>query len=803
KSRAEYRSYCERICGGDPSSVEDTLSLQLERTGSRTGSQYDALAGDTVVGLASISMTLVSRRRLAVNGTVESIGRLLASGMCEGGRGGGGSRGGGGCGSKDWNGSREAVRNLAKLMKNLSSVPEAHRRLSSRPILPLITRLWQESRDEGTSKLACHILANLSRSDVHDVRNRLFRSHLAAESKGLCRNTAITASGGGGGTACTSPPTPAAEFKHHPRQALVPCEAAAAAAAAAQRKGVAASVSSSVFCRGGATDDRKQKTTNTSSYLLLGGGNNKPADPVDLLDMQQRLRMTPSALWGERANLADDAEQQQQQQRQQQQYHATMARGESEGHTPVIAVTSLTARRTLADAAGCGGGRITNSAAGFLVSPALGKDDYGADSSLFPLPVGEEKLARTAASLKRPVVTSSVPLRWQSRVVTLSSLQDHGGTGGGAAPRNDSSASGGKRRIRTKPRLNQRSTKKRQQPLFGVSKNKPGGGYPPPLSSDDANINNINDLNLTQKARKSSTYTPPAGAKTETATKTEKNGRPSKPERKTYGNGDEIATTTTATATTTTTSGGGGSGVHEQHGNSTVGAARPSTAPMHSDGKVVMRPLEANDSDRGGPPSVVFEPGFSRLRTRRVILDRVYRFTRHEENTKNPASTSNNYCYDAEGLSQYGSQACYSPPVTARPATSPGVLHLKAAATGAGSSDGGGSSSSGPRNAYPNTLQPWKPPLLFQFCKDPGKTGERCTKETIILEPTSPTTHFVFTPAPHETKLAETSRGEEAEARGPRDDDKIRLDRFEHIPGCSVCRGSLGHVKVCRRRDGS
>lgn len=63
----------------------------------------------------------------------------------------------------------------AKLMKNLSSVPEAHRRLSSRPILPLIMRLWEESRDEATSKLACHVLANLSRSDVHDVRNRLFR----------------------------------------------------------------------------------------------------------------------------------------------------------------------------------------------------------------------------------------------------------------------------------------------------------------------------------------------------------------------------------------------------------------------------------------------------------------------------------------------------------------------------------------------------------------------------------------------------------------------------------------------------
>lgn len=46
---------------------------------------------------------------------------------------------------------------------------------------------------------------------------------------------------------------------------------------------------------------------------------------------------------------------------------------------------------------------------------------------------------------------------------------------------------------------------------------------------------------------------------------------------------------------------------------------RPSTAPTHTDGKVVMRRLGLDSAD---PPSVVFEPGFSRLQTRRVILDR-------------------------------------------------------------------------------------------------------------------------------------------------------------------------------------
>lgn len=42
----------------------------------------------------------------------------------------------------------------------------------------------------------------------------------------------------------------------------------------------------------------------------------------------------------------------------------------------------------------------------------------------FVLPVGAK--CAQAASLKRPAVTASVPLRWQSRSVALSSLRDHG-----------------------------------------------------------------------------------------------------------------------------------------------------------------------------------------------------------------------------------------------------------------------------------------------------------------------------------------------------------------------------------------
>lgn len=80
QGRAEYRGYCERICGGDPFCIEDTLSLQLKRP----GRHHTALSDEAVVALASMSMTLGSRRRLAVNGTVESIGRLLLRGRRDG-----------------------------------------------------------------------------------------------------------------------------------------------------------------------------------------------------------------------------------------------------------------------------------------------------------------------------------------------------------------------------------------------------------------------------------------------------------------------------------------------------------------------------------------------------------------------------------------------------------------------------------------------------------------------------------------------------------------------------------------------
>lgn len=53
--------------------MEDTLALQLDRP----SNVYDKVADDAIVGLASLSVTLASRRRLACNGTLESVTRLL------------------------------------------------------------------------------------------------------------------------------------------------------------------------------------------------------------------------------------------------------------------------------------------------------------------------------------------------------------------------------------------------------------------------------------------------------------------------------------------------------------------------------------------------------------------------------------------------------------------------------------------------------------------------------------------------------------------------------------------------------
>lgn len=217
------------------------------------------------------------------------------------------------------------------------------------------------------------------------------------------------------------------------------------------------SISSSVFRR----DDRRSK-------LSAAGRQNAAPDKTaaDLLseecslrdarlDAQHRLRLTPAALWGERARLTADAKDaadgeetepaaaaapNQQEQRQQRTFLTEGApdapsakegaagsasklnhrRGNSDVNTSAgrkkKKKNDTTATRTLSSAPhGNGHGPVTTTG-------DCGGD--GGDGSGFVLSIGASAPCAQAASLKRTAVTASVPLRWQSRVIALSSLRD-------------------------------------------------------------------------------------------------------------------------------------------------------------------------------------------------------------------------------------------------------------------------------------------------------------------------------------------------------------------------------------------
>ncbi|CAM9203456.1 unnamed protein product, partial [Hapterophycus canaliculatus] len=479
QDRAEYRGYCEQICGRDPFSVEDTLALQLKRhVEASPSAQYADLAGDAVVGLASLSMTLVSRRRLAVNGALESTGRMLARSMSHGIGGGGCS--GGSIGMKGRKGGREAVRNLIKLVKNLSSVPEAHRRLSGRPLLTLINRLWEESPDETTSKFACHALANLSRSDVPGVRNRLFQSHLAAESTGMVRGTS-TANGDG------VDPAPASASREHlsptaPRNVIVPRAATAVQCGSSDGDDGTLSISSSVFRRDHVGERGRLKggeTAHSTSVVL----SEELARRNARLDTQHRLRLMPAALWGDRArnfdaghhgNKGDTAATHIAAQEQQETFltavrgagtavRATVgaAGGSAFGTEKGPATQKKSNRRmqTNINSLGVGGGGGKKRAIAIMRESSLVQPEgtRGVTASTGGVALPADANCSQAASLKRPAVDSSVPLRWQSRVVALSSLRDTFTTG--AATRR--SPSMGRRMARTRCRAYQHIKKRR------------------------------------------------------------------------------------------------------------------------------------------------------------------------------------------------------------------------------------------------------------------------------------------------------------------------------------------------------
>lgn len=97
---------------------------------------------------------------------------------------------------------------------------------------------------------------------------------------------------------------------------------------------------------------------------------------------------------------------------------------------------------------------------------------------------------------------------------------------------------------------------------------------------------------------------------------------------------------------------------------------------------------------------------------------RIYRFTTHPEEVQGKSNNESNSAHNTSPLHLHQ-----------RPATATGLSR----STGTGRKQGGASGASGKtgelqqarveegdatgRSDYPNNLQPWKPPLLFQFCR--------------------------------------------------------------------------------------
>ena len=192
------------------------------------------------------------------------------------------------------------------------------------------------------------------------------------------------------------------------------------------------SLSSSVFRRDdrGKGDRHNTPHDKSAAALLLEESSLRDAR----LDAQHRLRLLPAALWGERARLADggasdaaDGEETEPAAVTRHQRHTFLTEGASaaasakEGARPAATLNHCRAKGDIEISTGKK--RKKDDA-----TPAARKsssDHRGrGDGTGFALPIGASALFAQAASLKRTAVTGSVPLRWQSRVIALSSLRD-------------------------------------------------------------------------------------------------------------------------------------------------------------------------------------------------------------------------------------------------------------------------------------------------------------------------------------------------------------------------------------------
>ncbi|CAM9176650.1 unnamed protein product [Discosporangium mesarthrocarpum] len=420
--RAEYRGYCEKICSS-VFPVEDTLTLQLRRP----SLAHAHLISDAVAGLASLSVTLRSRRRLAVNGAVTVLGRLLEEAI--GNRIADGTEEGGQEGELGWaskGGGVKEIRNIVKLLKNMSAVASAHAELIRRP-LPILVRLWEEGPDEQTASLTCHILGNLCRSSVPGVRNRLFQAHLTAESNEVRRarfdrngaesiqSTLFTQSRGGHvGRGQDGEGARTADTSRREETFVRSCE---------PKRGHLSKSSENTSGEYSMTSSVFQVPPRRGHRGCTGRGNGKVGNgeegrggqwgmkglfPTVRFEVQNRLRIMPTNVWGERARLAAEALERER-------------AGTSEARLNVTEPRSyheLGSSQNILDEGW----------------DLLGSGDYGLAGRWERREEREHARPENSvgASMARPGVLAAVPLRWQRKDVVCGCLD--GSWWGGGRP---------------------------------------------------------------------------------------------------------------------------------------------------------------------------------------------------------------------------------------------------------------------------------------------------------------------------------------------------------------------------------
>lgn len=285
--------------------------------------------------------------------------------------------------------------------------------------------------------------------EPHSSAPPLLQSHLAAESASIRR---IGFVGVGGRNSNLRSVFPAVK----PSQQCL--------AVYDPENGAEESLPSSVFRR----RDRNHKDGQSSNKNMGNVGIDSTAgDPLHRaarLDAQHRLRLTPAALWGERARRAEEAEE------TAEVAMVSMMATASVGQAKVSAMDKIAHASTKRQRSN-GGSISTGRKEGRENEKAIGREfpasaksqkrcgagdritgANGRDSgSGFAAPVRATFVL--AAALKKPAVTESVPLRWQSKCVSLYSLRDHGSDGKRASP------SVCRVRTKTAARLQRRSKK--------------------------------------------------------------------------------------------------------------------------------------------------------------------------------------------------------------------------------------------------------------------------------------------------------------------------------------------------------